>query len=274
MRYGLMYKELKVQTSDNLTIKMWFIPAQELLPIEEIKKINQEKRPYHASNLSPKPTIIFCNGDAGNMSYNLPLAMEYMKRGFNVALFDWRGFGESDDFPLNENHLFYTEFLDDYSSVINAVSELQEVEKDKIALSGYSTGAYLSFATAFKNDKVKCIAVRGLMTNFQEVKQQLVNENVATMDELLTPPNYPQKVCPLNIASQFDKPTFIIVGENDKRTPLEMSQTVYNLIPADKELWIVKTAGHGGRQAPEVVQKEAYVNRTIQFYNKHFNSED
>lgn len=268
-KYGLMYKEVCVETTDSLNIKMWFIPAQQLLPIEEIKKINKDKRYYDSSQLVPMPTIIFCNGDSGNMSYNLPLAMEYIQQGFNVVLFDWRGFGESDHYPLDENRLFYNEFLIDYSSVVNAVYEMNEVDNKRIALTGYSTGAYLSFATAYNNNKIQCLVVRGLMTNFEEVISQLISQNFATVDELKLPKEFPEKICPKNIASQFDKPIFLIVGENDDRTPVHMSQTIYNRIPEVKKIWIVDNAGHGGRRAPEVLQLKEYVKHTVQFYNKN-----
>ncbi|MGB5989110.1 MAG: hypothetical protein WBG43_05180 [Marinifilaceae bacterium] len=65
-----MYKNLKVKTSDGYTIKTWFLPAQELLSVKEIAtfRFSKKKRKYELKDSEPKPTIIMCDGDAGNMS--------------------------------------------------------------------------------------------------------------------------------------------------------------------------------------------------------------
>ncbi|MRT92660.1 alpha/beta hydrolase [Ancylomarina sp. 16SWW S1-10-2] len=273
-KYGLAYKELFATTKDNINIKVWFIPAQDILPIPEILKLrkNNEKREYRTENFRPKPTLILCNGDSGNMSYSLDLAFKYVKNGFNVVLFDWRGFGESDFFPINNNRLFYSEFLWDYEAVINTVYLMDEVKKDSIGLFGFSTGAYLSFATAYKNSKIKCIVVRGLMTSFNDVTKQFYEMKHPGYDRFIIPNKYPIELCPINIASSFTKPSLLIVGKDDDRTPVKMSEKINELLPSEKDLWIVEGAGHGGAMAPEVRKRDEFVERTVKFYKHHLGS--
>lgn len=65
-----------------------------------------------------RPTLIICNGDAGNMSYmQIDLAAVYAANGYNVVTFDWRGFGDSTEFEMNKDYLCYTEMLLDYEAV-------------------------------------------------------------------------------------------------------------------------------------------------------------
>ncbi len=45
-------------------------------------------------------SVLFCNGNAGNMSYRLDRALELQRRlGVAVLLFDYRGYGRSEGSP-------------------------------------------------------------------------------------------------------------------------------------------------------------------------------
>lgn len=120
---GLMYKDLNVKTKDGYKIATWFFPAQNSISEPEIEKLNGAKREYKLLDNKRRPTIIICNGDAGNMSYfQLYLAEAWSNRGFNVVTFDWRGFGSSSPFAMDRNYLCYPEMLEDYNAVINTVA--------------------------------------------------------------------------------------------------------------------------------------------------------
>lgn len=122
---GLMYQELNVTTKDNYHIATWFFPARKRLSDSESEKLNGAKRIYRTPANEQFPTLIICNGDAGNMSYlQLHLAEAWTNMGFNVVTFDWRGFGASSPFAMDKNYLCYTEMLEDYQAVINTVDSM------------------------------------------------------------------------------------------------------------------------------------------------------
>ena len=121
---GLIYKNLEVITNDGYKIETWFFPAQSPLSEGELRDLNGNRRTYETQDETKRPTIIVCNGDAGNMSYfQLYLAKSWTSRGFNVVTFDWRGFGKSSPFAMDRNYLCYTEMLEDYRAVIRKTSE-------------------------------------------------------------------------------------------------------------------------------------------------------
>ncbi len=175
--YGIIYREFQTVTSDSVTIKGWFFPAQVTVGISNSfigrmpvpKPYKTAARAYHTIDDQKKPTIIICDGDAGNMAYLLPYAYELLTRGFNVVLFDWRGFGQSDVWSMNSDQLCYTEFLLDYRAVIDYVKSQPEVDSNRIGVFGFSTGAYLSFAVAVECDDVAAYAGRALITSSAEV---------------------------------------------------------------------------------------------------------
>ena len=103
------------------------------------------------------------------MSYTIICAYHLSTRGFNVLTFNWRGFGESADWPIDQEELCYTQFLLDYDAAIDHVRTRTEVDTSNIGVFGYSTSAYLSFAIAAKRSDICAFAGRGLITSFADV---------------------------------------------------------------------------------------------------------
>lgn len=240
---GLIYRDLNVTTSDGLKIKTWFYPAQPALSEKEINEAwnNPVKKPYVAPYSKNRQTIIIANGDAGNMSYQqVHFALNFTSKGYNVVTFDWRGFGESSEWEINNDYLVYSEFLLDYDAVIKEVlKQNEEVDTNRIAVFGWSTGAYLSMAAASKYENIKAFVGIGLITSFDDVLPLLKQLQTHKDRNLIVPDDYPKELLPVNLAANYNKSTFLIVGEKDNRTPVWMSKKIYSLLPSKKELWIV-----------------------------------
>lgn len=270
-KLGLIYKDLDVITTDGLKIKTWFYPAQYSLSQAKREKVwnSPIKRTFKTLDKKKRPTIIICNGDAGNMSWQqYYMTMDYVINGYNVVTFDWRGFGESSEWEMNTDYLVYTEFLIDYESVIKEVVKQPEVDAGRIALIGWSTGAYLSMATASNNSAVKCFVGQALMTSFKDVFPLLQSLPKNKGKNLVIPSDYPENLNPIALAPKFNKSTFLIVGESDIRTPVWMSMKIMKELPGNKELWIVPNAEHGGPNGP-TRNFSLYNKQVLQFLNNY-----
>ncbi len=264
---GLIYKELNVITKDGYNIKTWFFPAQE---IPSQSSYQEEMHPYKTIDNKPRPTIIICNGDAGNMSYiQIFCAEVYASLGYNVVTFDWRGFGQSSDFPMDENYLCYTEMLEDYRAVIREVKKQKETDKDNIYLFGWSTGAYLSMITAHNNKSITGLFVIGMPTSFEEVIPHLikVHPKKKMEDNLIVPEDFPKDEMPIYIAPRFKKPILLVVGSEDDRTPKWMSENIFAAISEStfKQLSVFDGAGHGGMESPMLYDTERFITETNAF---------
>lgn len=265
---GLIYKNLEVITNDGYKIETWFFPAQSPLSEGELRDLNGNRRTYETQDETKRPTIIVCNGDAGNMSYfQLYLAKSWTSRGFNVVTFDWRGFGKSSPFAMDRNYLCYTEMLEDYRVVVRTTSEQEEVLDGAIAVVGWSTGAYLSMITAYTDDLVNAFVGRSLPTDFDDFIPLVMKYKNKTRNELLVPEDFPTELMPVHIAPEFGKPLFLIVGENDFRTPVWMSRKIIESVPGTtpKELMIVENAAHGGKEDPILIAFDDFIKRTSDF---------
>ena len=264
---GMIYKKLDVTTKDGYKIETWFYPAQDV-PAQDAGQ--SEMLPYKTMDDSRRPTLIICNGDAGNMSYQqISLAYLYAANGINVVTFDWRGFGESSEFEMNPDYLCYTEMLTDFDAVIKAVSKEKVVDRKKIYVMGWSTGAYLAMITAYDNMLVKGCILSGTPSSFEDAIPHLVKVHPKgkTEKNLLVPDDFPSDQMPALVAPKFRKDILLVVGSEDDRTPQWMSEKIYNALPAgiNKKLSIYEGAGHGGPEFPFFVDWERWAEETVGF---------
>jgi fermentation-respiration switch protein FrsA (DUF1100 family) len=74
--YGMAVEEAMVAAADGVRIHLWFLPAAR-----------------------PRGTVLFCHGNAGNISHRLDTARIFLDLDMNVLLFDYRGYGRSEGRP-------------------------------------------------------------------------------------------------------------------------------------------------------------------------------
>jgi len=274
--YGIIYREIVFQTADSLKLKGWFFPAQDTSGIANsiigrMVPVPQELKPkarlYTTLGDSRRPTIIICDGDAGNMTQLIFYGYHLFTRGYNVLLFDWRGFGESSDWPTEQDRLCYTEFITDYEAAVDFVKHQLEVDTTRIGVMGFSTGAYLSFAIAAKRNDIAACVGRALATSFSDILPIL--KKVSPDRNFLAPENYPSELLPVNAAKKVSIPVFLIVGEKDNRTPVWMSKKIVDKLMGPKELWIVPNAEHGGMNGPEFINYPEFFEKVAAFYDKY-----
>jgi alpha-beta hydrolase superfamily lysophospholipase len=273
--YGILFREATVVTRDSIPLCVWYYPAQDttgiandivgrVLPVPP--DLRRAPRPYAPPAVGPRPTVLLCDGDAGNMTYAIYYAYNLCTRGLNVVTFDWRGFGESGEWPLDPDRLCAAEFLTDYDAAIEYAVGQPETAPGGVGVLGFSTGAYLSFAEAARRTEVAAFAGRALITSLQDL---LANLKRVDPDRAWTAPaDYPDSLAPVRAAERMRKPALLVVGEKDPRTPAWMSRAVFDRLGGPKELWIVPGAEHGGMKAPEMTAYPEFFERVAAFFLK------
>jgi pimeloyl-ACP methyl ester carboxylesterase len=261
--FGMIYKEFKIKTKDNIKINTWFFPAQDTLPLSTTIK-NPIKREYSVIDNKRRPTIIICPADAGNMAPLAQFAHYICVHGYNVVTFDWRGFGESDNWTIDETNLCYTAFFNDINAVVDSIKHLSEVDTMNIGMFGFSMSAFVSFPVFNQRKDVKCFIGRALSTDYEGIRDYWAKKNKIVN----IPSDYTNDFYPKNIAGQISKPCFLIVGELDSLTPPLMAQNIYSKLKGEKEIWIVKDVGHGVEWDKKIGLKN-FTNKMIEFYDKH-----
>jgi dienelactone hydrolase len=148
--YGMQYEEKSIPTEDELiTLKAWFFKPAE----------------------SSKRVIILSDDGEGNMADNITLISQFLSLGYNVLAYDYRGFGESSDFNINNKFYIYNEFQKDLTAVINYVRKYHAT-LTVLDIYGKGMGAGISIAVACNNTNVKNVIADSPYYSLSETKQK------------------------------------------------------------------------------------------------------
>jgi pimeloyl-ACP methyl ester carboxylesterase len=137
---GLDFETFQIPTSDGALLHSWKINA-----VKEQKKF---------------VTLVVAYGDAGNMSCQLNQAAILSQLGYDILLFDYRGFGNSSPFEINPDQLYYNEFTTDLISVVQFAKN--QLSENKTGIWGQSMGTIMATQAAQK-EKLDFLILEGFV---------------------------------------------------------------------------------------------------------------
>ncbi|MBM4032615.1 MAG: alpha/beta hydrolase [Planctomycetes bacterium] len=108
---GLNYEEVKLRASDGVELSAWFIPRERA-----------------------RGTVLFCHGNAGNISHRLGVISMFHELGFAMLIFDYRGYGASQGSPTERGTYL------DAEAAWNHLTNERKVPPQRIVLFGESLG--------------------------------------------------------------------------------------------------------------------------------------
>lgn len=109
-----------------------------------------------SKKIKQQPTVIMAHGFAGERKFGLPkYAHCFAEAGYQVVLFDYRGFGGSTGKPrelVSPKH-----HVSDWAVVLKQVQKLHEVDANNIALWGVAFSSAHILTLAAKGVNVRCL---------------------------------------------------------------------------------------------------------------------
>ena len=102
-------------------------------------------------------TIIFCHGNGGNISSVGWMGQRFAKHGFNVLLFDYRGYGASEGVVADESGLYA-----DGDAAVAYVVNNKNVRPEQIILYGHSLGTTVAADVASRGNYGAVVLESGL----------------------------------------------------------------------------------------------------------------
>tara|TARA_Y100000310_G_scaffold264655_1_gene275362 strand:- start:2238 stop:3098 length:861 start_codon:yes stop_codon:yes gene_type:complete len=237
----LKYEDVTFESSDGLKLKGWFIPGD---------KSND--------------TIIVMHGYPTNKADVLPFSMFLLKK-FNVFLFDFRSFGESEGSYTTAG---YKE-VKDLDGAVKYLKSRKDVKN--IGALGFSLGG--SVAIMSKNNDVKATVADSAYSNLNNMIESMYRNFYFLKYPFVQLTRIygkiffdidPKDISPATAIKNIDKPVLIIHGNKDSQIPVNEAYILHN---ANKktELWIVE-ADHGEIYA---YNKEEYEKRVFEFFEKN-----
>lgn len=192
--FGIDYEVIDIPTSDGLSLKGWL---------------------YKPRGQSSKAIILSHSGE-GNMADLIEIASNFVTLGYYVITYDYRGFGESSDFNINNNFYIYAQFEFDLNAVIDYTKRYLSRART-VHLWGVGMGAGLSLAVGANRNEISGViadspywTLEGVQTNIA----QATGNNVLLplgFNRVAIEPEYALKEKGQNLQS-----VLFIVGGNDQ----------------------------------------------------------
>lgn len=125
---NLSFEDIVFTAGDGEKISGWLIPSQ-----------------------SPKGMILFCHGNAGNISHRLDSIEIMHDLGYSVFIFDYRGYGKSEGSPTEEGTYL------DVQAAWNFLVNERQISPSDIILFGRSLGGAVAAWLAVRVKPKACI---------------------------------------------------------------------------------------------------------------------
>ena len=229
---GLPWRDVWFQSTDGVRLHGWFLPADG----------------------RAKGTIVFLHGNAQNISTHLGSVAWLPAEGFNVFLFDYRGYGSSEGVPdLDGLHR-------DSEAALREALRLDGVDPDRVIVFGQSLGGTLAIDTLARlPDKlrIRALIVEGAFAGYRRIARDVLSGAWPTWPlqgplSLTVDNSYD----PLGaIAAIAPVPVLIIQDEADLIVPPAHARDLYIAAGEPKALWPVADAPHIGALRTEAMRQ-------------------
>ncbi len=205
---SLDFEEVAFTTSDNTHLTGWLIPGQKNAPV-----------------------VLFCMGNAGNISHRLETLQMLNQLGVASFIFNYRGYGSSEGKASEKGT---------YQDVAGAVNFLinRGWPPERMIYFGRSLGAAISLQAALQTPPAGLI-------------MEAPFTSVAAMGKHHYPGLYRllgwligADYNNLGKIAELKSPLLLIHGQRDSVCPPAMAQQLYDRAPADKQLFWVPEADH------------------------------
>ncbi|MCM8800307.1 MAG: alpha/beta hydrolase [Candidatus Omnitrophica bacterium] len=195
---GLKYQDLYIKTKDNLLINAWFIPKED-----------------------SKYLVLFCHGNAGNISHRLEKVSFLYNLGLSILIFDYRGYGKSQGKPKEDG--FYKDTESIYEFLVNEYKILPE----RIILYGESLGTAVAIELASKR-KVKALILEGAFSRGKDMAKRIY--------PFLPNFFFSNSFDSLNRIKKITSPKLFLHSKDDEIVPFSLAKKLFDAAPPPKKL--------------------------------------
>ncbi len=196
---GYTYEHVALRTEDGLKLDAWYIPS-----------------PQNAG------VILFFHGNTGNISHRFETIELFYRMGFNVLIFDYRGYGHSEGKPSEQGT-----FLD-AKAAMAYLTQQRGIPEEDIILFGRSLGGAIATWLASRT-KPKALVVESSFSSLIDLGQQ---HYPFLPIRYITSFHYNSKDYIKKVTSRL----LIIHSVDDEVIPFSHAQTLFDNARCEKEM--------------------------------------
>jgi len=225
---GLKFEDVFFETDNHVMLNGWYVPCEEATS-----------------------TLLFCHGNAGNISDRLDSIDIFHNLGLNIFIFDYRGYGKSRGFPTERGT--YLDAMAAYNWLISK----KKPNEDKIVIFGRSLGGSIAIDLAAKINKGLLIS-ESAFTSIIDIGKELY-------------PFLPIKYCASTKYDSIQKiknvkiPKLIIHSEDDEIIPFRHGEKLFKAAISPKQFYKM----NGGHNDGFIVMGNKYKDTIKNFINEN-----
>jgi len=224
-------EEVFFYSNDGIKLHGWFFPSKE-----------------------DKGTIIFLHGNAENIGTHINSALWFINEGYNVFVFDYRGYGKSEGRPtILGVHI-------DAESAIKFILSKEGISKNLIIF-GQSIGGAIAITTVANSqykETIKAMIIESAFSGYRTIAKDKISVNWFTkilgypllflINDDFSPAYFVEYLSPI--------PVLFLHGCNDKIVPCYHTKILYEKAKEPKKILIKEKAKHINVTRYIDVQKE------------------
>lgn len=220
-RDGYAFETVRFKSTDGTQLSGWFIPAQG-------KALG---------------TVVHFHGNAQNMTAHYAFVSWLPAKGFNLFVFDYRGYGKSEGKPTREG------VYEDSVAALKYIKSRTDIDQNKLIVLGQSIGAANALTVLGRNEFEGIV---GMVSDsaFSSYKSVACDHAgwllkpfaFCLIGNKLSPEKYIEDVAPI--------PLLIIHGTQDAVAPYKHAQELFMNAREPKQLWTINGGGHTAALGP------------------------
>ena len=242
--YGLAHEEVSLDSADRAKLHGWFLPEAPFKP-------KPKEKPVRGPLADQGLVLLYCHGNAGNVSDRMPKANLFHRLGLNVLLFDYRGYGKSAGSPSEEGT------YRDAEAAWRYLTEAKRFPPEKIVIYGESLGNGVALETSLRHAP-KVLILDSAFTSIVDMGREV----------------FPWLPVRLMVRTHYDNlakiprihcPVLVMHSREDRIVPFRMGQALFAAAPQPKEFLEMKGSHYGGY----LDTGEAYPNTVLDFLRRY-----
>jgi fermentation-respiration switch protein FrsA (DUF1100 family) len=200
---GLSYESVSLETADGKRLSAWWVPSE-----------------------SPRGVLLFCHGNAGNISDRLGFIRFFNRLGLSVFIFDYRGYGKSSGSPSEQG------IYRDTEAAWNYLEQIRRVDPQKIVVFGRSLGGSIA-AWISQRHRPGALILESAFTSLRGAARDSLPGFFVS---LFVPDQYPT----IRHLATVQCPVLIIHSRDDEIIPFYHGEALFGTARGPKELVAIR----------------------------------
>ncbi len=233
---GMVYQPVFFNSADGTRLAGWFMPAENV-----------------ASPIAARGTVVHMHGNAQNMTAHWQYAGWVPSRGYNLLVFDYRGYGQSHGKPEPQG------IFEDSVAALDYLRSRTDIDTERLFVFGQSLGGMLAIAAAGASQRgVRAVLAEAPFHCYTSMADDMMPEAELILDDDNCATTYVAELAPI--------PLLLIHGTNDKIVPYSHSVMLLREAGTPKRLETIEGGEHNDAMVSQV-HGTKYQDMMIEFFD-------